>query len=183
MELFLTYCSWQKDDSLKKSSKKVTPDILYTSPRIVQFIKKCEKERVNWAIFSDKYGIWFPNEAHEWYDYPPENVTQSEFIQLAENAEKSLEKYNVFFFGDVKREDFPPLYSKLIEYLKNNKISIKVFSEISQIEELKKDSNSLYAPHSTILFLTICSFKKSTEGMVSSLFSLIRAIASTVDPV
>ena len=79
MKIFLTYCSWQKDDSFKKTNEAVTPDRLYTSDRIQNFIRACREAGAFWAIFSDAYGVWFPGERKEWYDKPPDEVTPAEF--------------------------------------------------------------------------------------------------------
>jgi hypothetical protein len=61
MNIYITHCSDKKDNFLKNTLKKVTPDKLYTATPIKRFISKCNEEKVNWAIFSDKYGVWFPD--------------------------------------------------------------------------------------------------------------------------
>ena len=38
---------------------------------------------VNWAIFSDKYGVWFSNGLHEWYEKNPNKITEEEFNQIS----------------------------------------------------------------------------------------------------
>ena len=63
--IYVTHCSAKKDDSLKNTGKKVTPDKLYTATPTQRFMNKCKEKRTNWAIFSDKYSIWFPSEEHE----------------------------------------------------------------------------------------------------------------------
>jgi len=64
MRIYITHCSAKKNDSLKESKIKVTPDALYTATPTVRFIQKCTQLGAKWAIFSDKYGIWFPHEKH-----------------------------------------------------------------------------------------------------------------------
>jgi hypothetical protein len=34
-------------------------DKVYTATPTRRFMKRCKNAKVNWAIFSDKYGIWF----------------------------------------------------------------------------------------------------------------------------
>jgi hypothetical protein len=76
MRIFVTHCSAKKDNSLKNTGKKVTPDKLYTATPTQRFMKKCLKSKVNWAIFSDYYGVWFPDLEHEWYEKSPDTVTE-----------------------------------------------------------------------------------------------------------
>jgi hypothetical protein len=54
MKLNVTYCSGKKLSGIH------SPDILYQSDRISGFVDECRKS--NWAIFSAKYGFFFPNE-------------------------------------------------------------------------------------------------------------------------
>ena len=164
MKIFLTYCSWQKDDSPKKSNKAVTPDRLYTSERIQNFIQACRAANVFWAIFSDEYGVWFPGEKKKWYDKPPDMVTPAEFEQLVSRAEKSLEKYEIFFYGDLNDSKFHPLYRDLIERLKDAGLKITLFSDLGSIASLAHENDDIYNPRSGVLFLTICSFRKAEEG-------------------
>jgi len=162
LKLFLTYCSGSKDESLIGTGESVTPDKMYTSDRIQKFINTCKDAGACWAIFSDEYGIWFPNEEHEWYEKPPEEVTKSEFNQLVVSSAKRLNKYNVYFFNPVK-ENLDKIYLNLIEELKNRCVNISVFNDCGDIKLLNiKDEE--YNPSSSVLFLTICSFAKNTEG-------------------
>ncbi len=164
MKIFLTYCSWQKNDSFKKTNEAVTPDRLYTSERIQKFIKACKKAEAFWAIFSDEYGVWFPGERRRWYDKPPDTVTPAEFEQLVSRAEKSLEKYEIFFYGDTGDSKFHPLYQNLIERLKDAGLKITLFSDPGDIASLTNEKSDIYNPRSGVLFLTICSFRKAEEG-------------------
>jgi hypothetical protein len=77
MRIYVTHCSAKKDRTLKHSGKKVTPDRLYTAAPLQRFMNRCKEKKVQWAIFSDKYGIWFPHEKHEWYDACMQEVSLS----------------------------------------------------------------------------------------------------------
>ncbi|MCK9306772.1 MAG: peroxide stress protein YaaA [Methanoculleus sp.] len=164
MRIFLTYCSGQKDDSFKKSNKKVTPDRLYTSERIQKFIKVCKEAGALWAIFSDEYGVWFPGEQRKWYDKPPDVVTPAEFEQLVSKVEKSLEKYEIFFYGNIDESKFHQLYRDLIERLKGAGLRITLFKDLDDVASLASEKGDVYDPQSGVLFLAICSFRKAEEG-------------------
>lgn len=164
MKIFLTYCSGQKDDELKENNEAVTPDELYTSERIQKFINACREAGAFWAIFSDEYGVWFPGERRKWYDKPPDEVTPAEFEQLASRAEKSLKKYEVFFYGDVGGPKFHQVYRDLIERLKDAGIKITLFNDLDNVPSLADEEDEIYNPQSGVLFLTICSFRKAEEG-------------------
>ncbi|MHA1409299.1 MAG: hypothetical protein ACTSQY_03085 [Candidatus Odinarchaeia archaeon] len=58
--LYVTYCSWDKF-----SVERGSPKQLYKSKRIINFIKKCEKNSLNCAILSAKYGLFFPDEIND----------------------------------------------------------------------------------------------------------------------
>ena len=133
----------------------VTPDRLYTSERIQKFIKACKAAGAFWAIFSDEYGVWFPGERRRWYDKPPDTVTPAEFEQLVSRAEKSLEKYEIFFYGDMGDSNFHPLYRDLIERLKDAGLKITLFSDPGDIASLAREKDDVYNPQSGVLFLTI----------------------------
>ncbi|NLB00113.1 MAG: peroxide stress protein YaaA [Methanomicrobiales archaeon] len=164
MKIFLTCCSGQKDDKFKENSKAVTPDKLYTSERIQKFINACRKAGAFWAIFSDEYGVWFPGERRKWYDKPPDEVTPAEFEQLVSGAEKSLEKYEVFFYGEMGGPKFHQVYRALIERLKDAGIKITLFNDLDNVPSLANEVDDIYNPQSGVLFLTICSFRKAEEG-------------------
>ena len=57
--IYITHCSAKKDLSFKDVETKTTPDKLYTATPTQCFIKRCKDLEVTWAIFSDKYGVWF----------------------------------------------------------------------------------------------------------------------------
>jgi hypothetical protein len=61
--LYVTYCS-----ASKRLVEEGSPEQLYESPRITNFIAWCEAKHFNWAILSAKYGLFFPNEVHKNYN-------------------------------------------------------------------------------------------------------------------
>jgi len=131
MRIYVTHCSAKKDNSLKGTGKKVTPDRLYTATPLQRFMSRCKEKKVRWAIFSDKYGVWFPHEEHEWYEKDPDSVTEQEFKNLVKNFDEKLGKYDeIYFYHNPGR--FHPLYGKL---LKETKVKGKVtlFSHIDEI--------------------------------------------------
>lgn len=91
LRIYLTHCSAKKDDKLKGTGLQVTPDRLYTSSRTQKFIDRCKAAGVNWAILSDKHGIWFPDAKHEWYDKHPGKVTYEELRALVHDFETKLQ--------------------------------------------------------------------------------------------
>ena len=114
MRIYITHCSAKKDSSFKDTREKVTPDRLYSGRKIQNFIKICRTKQVNWALFSDMYGIWFPNEKHEWYEKSPDDVTEEEFRKLLENFNKKLQSFDeIWFLHNI--EDFHPMYQRLVK--------------------------------------------------------------------
>jgi len=112
--IYITHCSCGKDDALKGTDTKVSPDKLYTSTPIQRFMDRCKDERVDWAVLSDEYGVWFPGVRHKWYDTPPGKVTEEEFTALVEDFERKLLDYGeVWFYHNPGR--FHRLYRRLIE--------------------------------------------------------------------
>jgi hypothetical protein len=71
MRVYLTHCSGKRDDSLRGTAEKVSPDRLYTCPRTRRFTGSCKSQCVECAIFSDLYGVWFPHEKKGWYEKHP----------------------------------------------------------------------------------------------------------------
>jgi hypothetical protein len=111
--IYITHCSFHKNNSLKGSGVAVTPDNLYSSKNLQRFVRTCKEKRVPWAIFSDRYGIWFPQEKHEWYEKNPSRVNHDEFIQLRRNFDFRLSHFNeIYFYHNPGR--FHKLYRDLI---------------------------------------------------------------------
>lgn len=131
MRIYITHCSKKKDDSLRGTTRKVTPDKLYSSRFLQGFIKKCQEAKVNWAIFSDKYGVVFPNDKIAWYEKNPSRVTKDEFARLVEDFNRKLNDYKeIWFYNNPGR--FHRLYKELICSSKL-KDKIVLFSHKSQI--------------------------------------------------
>ncbi len=133
MKIFIAHCSAKKDNSLKNTGRKVTPDKLYTATPTQRFMNRCKEKNVRWAIFSDLYGVWFSDIEHEWYDKGPDTVTESEFRILVSDFDQKLKDYDeIWFYHNPGR--FHHLYRRLLEEtgLKNK---IKCFTHIKEIEK------------------------------------------------
>jgi hypothetical protein len=112
--IFITHCSAKKDDSLEGSDIKVRPDKLYTATPTKRFMDKCKDAKVNWAIFSDKYGIWFSKDFHEWYEKNPKTITDEEFRKLVKDFDEKLNNFvRIWFYYNPGR--FHSLYKKLLD--------------------------------------------------------------------
>jgi len=61
--LYVTYCSGKK-----KPIDEGTPEQLYDSRRITDFIALCKSKGYDWAILSAKYGLFFPYEVKKNYN-------------------------------------------------------------------------------------------------------------------
>jgi len=131
MRIYITHCSKKKDDSLKNNGE-VTPDKLYMSACIQRFMNKCKERNVKkWAIFSDKYGVWFSNDKHKWYEKDPNKVTVQEFRILLDNFDRRLQKYDeICFYYNPGR--FHLLYEILLQ-MTTLKYKVKRFTHIREI--------------------------------------------------
>jgi len=77
-------------------------------------MQKCKSRRVLWAIFSDLYGILFPNQKRGWYEKAPNSVSESEFKALARDFDRRLRPYEeILFYHHPAR--FHRLYKRLIK--------------------------------------------------------------------
>ena len=132
MKIYITHCSAKKDDSLRDTQKKVTPDKLYLATPLQRFINKCKNVAVNWAIFSDLYGVWFPENKHAWYEKSPNKVSDREFNDLLQNFDRSLQKYEeIIFYYNPGR--FHNLYKRLLNQTKlRSRVKL-----ITHLEEIK----------------------------------------------
>jgi hypothetical protein len=79
IRVYLTHCSASKNDSIRGTVRKVNPQTLYTALPLQRFIAKCIEKKVEWAIFSDIYGVWFPDQLHEWYKKTPIMLQKKNF--------------------------------------------------------------------------------------------------------
>ena len=88
---------------------------------------------VNWAIFSDKYGVWHSTEKHKWYEKDPDKITDSEFKELVNNFDNSMRSFEeIWFYHNPGR--FHRLYRKLIE-TSSLKDKIRLFTHLQEIEK------------------------------------------------
>jgi hypothetical protein len=129
--LYITHCCAKKNISLKGINKSVTPDKLYTATPTQRFMKTCQEKGVNWAIFSDKYDIWFSDEMNSWYEKNPKNVSAEEFKSLVNNCKRKLKDFDeVRFYHNPGR--FHDLYKRLVTH-PDLKDKIKPFSHLYEI--------------------------------------------------
>jgi len=129
--IYITHCSAKKDKSLRGSDKKVTPDKLYTAAPIQRFMNRCIALGVDWAIFSDLYGVWFPNQKHTWYEKSPDKVTDKEFKKLVNDFDQKLQPYDeIWFYHNPGR--FHRLYKRLLNET-NLRDRVRLFTHISEI--------------------------------------------------
>jgi hypothetical protein len=132
-KIYITHCSAKKDAALENSKVKVTPDKLYTATPTQRFINECKNKKVSWAIFSDKYGVWFPDSLHEWYEKNPNKVTKAELDQLVSEFNKSLDQFDeICFYYNPGR--FHRLYKKLLKK-SELKGKIKLFTHLNEISK------------------------------------------------
>jgi hypothetical protein len=113
-QIFVTHCSGEKDDSLRGTGRAVGPDALYTSARFGKFARACRDAKVEWAVLSDRYGIWFADETREWYEKMPEDVTEAEFRALVKDFDAKLARFGrIRFYHEPGR--LHELYRRIIE--------------------------------------------------------------------
>jgi hypothetical protein len=129
--IYITHCSAKKNPVFKNTKAKVTPDKLYIATPAQRFMNECKNKGVNWAIFSDKYGVWFSDVQHEWYEKNPNRVTEEEFSQLVNEFDKSLSQFNeIYFYYNPGR--FHKLYKRLLKS-SELKDKIKLFTHLDEI--------------------------------------------------
>jgi len=130
----MTHCTYKKNSSLKRTTRKVPPEKLYTGKRIHWFIDRCEAKKVKWAIFSDLYGVWFPEEKHPYYEKHPNKVTDEEFSRLVNESARKLRRFDkVYFYGNHKSHYFHGLYKRLIRELIRRGINVAKICSIHNI--------------------------------------------------
>ncbi|HMA36663.1 MAG TPA: hypothetical protein VKY74_19565 [Chloroflexia bacterium] len=114
MRIYLTHCSAKKDPRYRISGQLATPAQLYTATPTQRFMKVCQRYAVNWAIFSDRYGVWFPDVARAWYEKHPKHVSDEEFAILLEGFDRDLAPYEeIWFYHNPGR--FHSVYQHLLE--------------------------------------------------------------------
>lgn len=91
----------------------------------------CKAKSVEWAIFSDLSGVWFPHLKHQWYEKDPRKVTEIEFSVLLKDFDEKLSPYSeIAFYHHPKR--FHPLYLRL---LRETKLAARV-KKIKHLSEI-----------------------------------------------
>ena len=131
MRIYLTHCTGIKDDRLKVAGQSVCPDELYASIPLQRVVARCQKQKAQWAIFSDLYGIWHPHQKHRWYDKHPDTVTEEELQQLIRDFDKDLKDFSeIWFYNNPSW--FHILYRTLV---KSSSLSnrITLFSRLKEI--------------------------------------------------
>ena len=138
MRIYITHGSTQKDDSLKNTNKKAYPDKLYTSALAQGFMWRCKLKKVNWAILSSFYGIWFPNMKYKWYEKYPSSIVKrgivkdsEKFNELLIDFDQKLHDFSeIWFYCNPKR--LHSLYKELLHET-SLKDKIKIFSQKDKI--------------------------------------------------
>ena len=114
--IYITHCAAKKDDSLKGTGRRVTPDLLYAATPTQRFMRRCKERGVRWAIFSDHYGVWFSDEPREWYGDDvgdPNRVTEPRFRELVSNLDERLQGFaEIYFYYNPGR--LHHLYERLL---------------------------------------------------------------------
>ncbi len=137
--IYFTHCTSKKNDSLKDTGSRVTPDILYVGKQTRSFMNRCKEKGVEWAIFSDLYGMWFPNTKHEWYEKSPNKIGPAELTLLVEDSFEMLkfEMLNgydeICFYANYKSSRFHHIYRDLVRRLRCKGLNIKYISHLRDI--------------------------------------------------
>ena len=126
--IYVTHCSREKDAELEKSGALATPDKLYTSPEFQRFIRSCDKNGYEWAVFSDNYGVIFPQQSIGWYNKPPSEVTEKEFAGLLESFIDRLRGYDEIWFY-LRQEESHPLFERVLRLSRAAGLQIREFTE------------------------------------------------------
>jgi hypothetical protein len=92
-------------------------------------MNRCKEKKVTWGIFSDKYGVWFSEEKHSWYEKSPDDVTEPEFQALLKNFNQRLQDFDEIVFWLPNETRFHPLYKRLLRET-NLKNKLRVISSI-----------------------------------------------------
>jgi len=116
LKLYLTRCSYQK------RTGKYSPDKLYISSTIAQFIDYCQKDFLPWAILSAKHGLFFPDEQHEDYNVTWKSDAQGRCIVIDEGKKLSISQsaeYNERLTQKITRQAKNKGVSSVVFYTPN----------------------------------------------------------------
>jgi hypothetical protein len=135
--VYITHGSEKKDDSLRGTSQRFTPDRLYTATPIRRFTRKCIDEGVEWAIFSYKFGVVFSQEKIDWYQKEPDQVDDEEYEWVLGNFIYRLLGYDQVWFYHNPR-NLHPLYKRFVKEARGRGLRVRMFSHLSEIKATKK---------------------------------------------
>jgi hypothetical protein len=91
----------------------------------------CKEKKVNWAIFSDQYGVWFPNVKHQWYEKSPDEVTDVEYVELLRGFDERLAEFDeIWFYYNPTR--IHKLYRRLLDET-SLRTRLRRFTHIAEI--------------------------------------------------
>lgn len=76
----MTHCSWKK-----KPVQEGSPEELYGSPRISNFIAYCKRNTLAWAILSAKHSLFFPDEKKPNYNATFKSDPSTKQCRVLEN--------------------------------------------------------------------------------------------------
>lgn len=113
MRIYLTHCSKNKSLEAKASGEKLPPDQLYTDAALQEFIAACKSTGADWVILSDHYGVFSPDDAHEYYEKTPASVTPEEETIIVDQLNQRLKDYEEIWFY-VRPETVHPLYERIL---------------------------------------------------------------------
>lgn len=129
--IYVTHCSAKKTEVFRTTGEQTTPEELYAATPLCRFISRCKSQTAPWAIFSDLYGVWFPEELHSWYEKDPRSVTPFEFAALLSDFDARLAGYaEICFYYNPGR--FHPLYRHLVNQ-SSLKSGIHLFTHLREI--------------------------------------------------
>ena len=133
MRIYLTHCSKDKSPQAKASGEKLPPDQLYTDKGLQEFIAACKIASANWAILSDHYGVFSPDETHEYYEKPPASVTPEEETKLIDQFTRRLRRFQEIWFY-IRPATFHPLYERILMHsaLADR---VHIFSDLGEINK------------------------------------------------
>jgi hypothetical protein len=80
LTLWVTHCSWKK-----KPVQEGSPEELYGSPRISNFIAYCKRNTLAWAILSAKHSLFFPDEKKPNYNATFKSDPSTKQCRVLEN--------------------------------------------------------------------------------------------------
>jgi len=131
MRIYLTHCSKEKSATAKASGLPLPPDELYTEDGIQVFMNACKSRGADWAILSDNYGVFFPNEKHAYYEKPPASITPEEEAVIIAQFNERLAGYDEIWFY-VRPATFHPFYERV---LKASALAdrVRLFEKIGEI--------------------------------------------------